>query len=166
MAKISAASSVAQPDQPAGLRPSSARQGYQARKPTGRTVSSPPSSSGPSPSSGNILSCVSSLIDELLISSAARGAQNARLPDKNENDITIIDEAARLRTSSASQPSVIGSASLCVAQISSPRPGSSTDEPEYGMDPSVSSDTQIGCGWMSVWSSWPRPSRRLMMSTL
>ena len=78
----------------------------------------------------------------------------------NENAIMIADEAAKLSTSSASQPGVTASASVCVAQISSPRPGSSTDEPENGMNPSVSSATQIGCGWISVWSSCPRAAHK------
>jgi len=79
IAKIKAASGVAQRAQLDESSPSSARQGYQATNPTGSTVSIPLSSSGPSPSSGNALSWYSSRIDELLISSAARGAQKATL---------------------------------------------------------------------------------------
>src|SRR5688500_20195110 len=84
-----------------GSRARRAREGYQAMKPAGTTVSSPASNRRPTPSSGKVRSCFIKRQDELLISSAARGAQNAMLPMANEKASKIRHEAKKFRRSAA-----------------------------------------------------------------
>src|SRR6185437_165269 len=76
-----------------GAMPSNAREGYQATSPAGTTVSSAPSAQAERSSSGKGESdCSRSQVWEL-ISSAARGAQNAALAHMNSNAITTTVDA-------------------------------------------------------------------------
>src|SRR5712692_8516395 len=90
----------------AGAWPSKARHGYHATKPTGTTVSRPLSMTPLRPSSGKSLTWSNIRKRGVLISSAARGAKKARLPQKNDTESTTVAEASRLHTQSASQPTL------------------------------------------------------------
>src|SRR6185437_14516822 len=133
--------------------PSRARQGNHATKPAGSAVSMPPSQNGANPSSGNEVSRRIIRSAEVLISSAARGAQNARHPQRNANAITVAHDATRLTSASASQPGETASAIREDDQTINPTPATTVVDAENGVKPSVSRVTQIGRGWIKVWSS-------------
>src|SRR5262249_25690544 len=149
-----------------GAWPSKARHGYHATKPTGTTVSRPLSMTPLRPSRGKSLSWSNIRKRGVLISSVARGAKKARLPQKNATDSTIVAEANRLHTQSASHPRVTVTVSERLAHSVSPTPVRKALEAPKGLKPSVSKATQIGCGCSKVWSNCPRPRRRPIYSTL
>src|SRR5258708_5575245 len=83
--------------------PNKTRAGYHATRPTGTTVTRPPSAQPDTPSRGNGASWVINRQLELLISSAARGAQKARLPTMYSNASTTAIDATKSATSSRYQ---------------------------------------------------------------
>ncbi len=67
---------------------------------------------------------------------------------------------------SASQPAVTPRVRRAPDQSMIARPAATVVDAVNGVKPSVNRVTQIGRGWTKVWSSWPRPMRRLTKATL
>src|SRR6266511_1907646 len=126
--------------------PSKARLGSHATRPAGTTVSKPVNANAGKPSSGNTLSSVIMRHVELLISSAARGAQKARLPQAYSNASTMATEETRLTHSRAIQPGETTTGNWPNDHTSMIRPGTNMPAPVTGAKPSVSSTIQTGCG--------------------
>src|SRR5207245_4481432 len=120
--------------------------GYHATRQMGTAVSSAATAGPERPARGNGARCISSRHVSELISSEARGAQKARLPQAYSNASTVAIEASRLTTSNAYQPADSVRPSWWIDQISSPSPGRSMPEPVAGAKPSVSSAIHKGCG--------------------
>src|SRR5579859_4088801 len=135
-----------------GVRPmpSRTRAGYHATSPTGTTVSRLPSAHADRPSSGNGASWMSNRQLELLISSAARGAQNARLPMMYSNASTTATDATTSTVSSTYQPGGTTMFNSRLAQLNRPSPATSMPDPVTGAKPSVSKTIHRGWGWMST----------------
>src|SRR5690349_12693002 len=110
-------------------RPTSAAAGYHATSPTGTKDSRLASAKAGSPSSGKTLSCVISRQVELLTSSAARGAQKARLPQPYEKASTIVTDEARYTSSKPSQPAETCTLKWPIDQAMVNRPGSTMPAP-------------------------------------
>src|SRR5712691_11319158 len=89
--------------QPGASMPSRTREGYHPTSPIGTTLTRQPSATLDKPSSGNGASWVIRRQVDVLISSAARGAQNARQPQAHSNDSTTATDATTLRISKAHQ---------------------------------------------------------------
>ena len=134
---IAATVGVSSSDHASLSSPRRARAGYQARKPTGRNVMRPLNMAKLRPSNGNGMSVRSRPDAELLISSVARGAQNARLPQMKLKDSRIVADAATLSKARNSHDIVGSSASTVPDQSNRSNPGMMEALPEKGMKPSV-----------------------------
>src|SRR5712691_10110216 len=92
--------------QPGASMPSRTREGYHPTSPIGTTLTRQPSATLDNPSSGNGANWVIRRQVDELISSAARGAQNARQPQAYSNASTTATDAGTLKISKAHQASV------------------------------------------------------------